>query len=109
MSEPASLCPTSRIARIENALREALPVVTLQVIDDSHLHAGHAGARDGRGHYRVCIVSEEFAGLKPLARHQRVYNALGKLMQTDIHALGIEALTPREASALSSSSNSETR
>jgi BolA protein len=97
MSEPATLCATDRIARIEAKLQEALQIVSLRVIDDSHLHAGHAGARDGRGHFRVRVVSPAFDGLRPLARHQLVYKALGTLMQTDIHALGIEALTPAEA------------
>lgn len=99
----SSLCPTDRIARIEAALREQLPVVDLRVIDDSHLHAGHAGARDGRGHYRVRIVSDAFGGLRSVARHQLIYRALGALMQTDIHALGIEALTRAEANPPSSS------
>lgn len=101
MTEPASLCATDRIARIEAALRATIPVASLQVIDDSHLHAGHAGARDGRGHYRVRIVSEAFAGLRAVARHQLIYRALGTLMQTDIHALGIEATTPAEATSSS--------
>ncbi len=98
----APLCPTDRLARIEAAIRAAMPVVALQVIDDSHLHAGHAGARDGRGHYRVRIVSDVFAGMRAVARHQLVYRALGPLMQTDIHALGIEASTVAEASSSSS-------
>lgn len=102
MSNPIALCPTDRIAHIEAALRAALPVVFLQVIDDSHLHAGHAGARDGRGHYRVRIVSDAFAGLRAVARHQLIYRALGPLMQTDIHALGIEATTPAESNSSSS-------
>ena len=67
------------------------------MIDESHRHAGHEGARDGRGHFAVEIVSEAFAGLAPLARHRRVYEALGTMMQTDIHALSIRARTPAEA------------
>jgi BolA protein len=102
MTDAASLCPTDRIARIEAALRAAMPVAALQVIDDSHLHVGHAGAQEGRGHYRVRIVSDTFEGLRPVARHQLVYRALGSLMQTDIHALGIEAMTPAEAEPSSS-------
>ena len=85
-----------RVARIEAAL-QALAPVSLQVVDDSHKHAGHAGARDGRGHFAVDIVSSAFAGLAPLARHRRVYAALGDMMQTDIHALAIRARTPEEA------------
>ena len=67
------------------------------MIDESHRHVGHEGARDGRGHFAVEIVSEAFAGLAPLARHRRVYEALGTMMQTDIHALSIRARTPAEA------------
>ena len=69
----------------------------IELTDDSHRHAGHAGARDGRGHFTVRIVSSDFEGLRPLQRHQLVYRSLGTLMQTDIHALSIAALTPEEA------------
>ncbi len=69
----------------------------LDVTDESHLHAGHAGARDGRGHFRVHIVSNRFEGLARLARHRLVYQAVGDLMTTDIHALAVTALTPNEA------------
>lgn len=79
------------------ALEAALSPLSLQIDDESHLHAGHAGARSGRGHYRVEIVSTRFAGLAPLARHRAVYDALGELMSTDIHALSIRAQTPDEA------------
>ena len=64
--------------------------------DESHLHAGHAGAKDGRGHFRVSIVSEAFEGMNPIARHRAVYAAMGDLMTTDIHALSIEALASSE-------------
>lgn len=87
----------TRVERIRAALEAGLAPLTLEVIDDSHLHAGHAGARDGRGHYRVDVVAEAFAGLAPLARHRRVYAALGAMMTSDIHALSIKARTPREA------------
>ncbi len=87
----------SRVARIEAALRTAFAPQHLQVEDDSHRHAGHAGARDGRGHFNVAIVSDAFAGKAPLARHRAVYAALGQMMQTDIHALAIKAQTPAEA------------
>jgi BolA family transcriptional regulator, general stress-responsive regulator len=69
---------------------------SLEVIDDSHKHVGHAGARDGRGHFTVDIVSEAFAGKPPLVRHRAVYAALGRMMEDDIHALSIRANTPTE-------------
>jgi BolA protein len=87
----------TRAERIAGELRRALHTEQVELIDDSHLHAGHAGARDGRGHFRVRVVSSEFAGLRTLQRHQLVYRSLGELMQTDIHALSITALTPEEA------------
>jgi BolA protein len=68
----------------------------LEIVDESHRHAGHAGARDGRGHFQVRIVSRHFAGKKTLERHRMVYAALGALMQTDIHALAVVALSPTE-------------
>jgi BolA protein len=87
----------SRADRIVSELRQALHTDQVELIDDSHLHAGHAGARDGRGHFRVRVVSADFAGLRTLQRHQLVYRSLGEMMQTDIHALSITALTPDEA------------
>ena len=87
----------TRIAAIRAALESAFQPRALEIIDDSARHAGHAGARDGRGHFNVSIVSEAFAGKPPLARHRAVYAALGEMMQTDIHALAIEARTPDEA------------
>ena len=85
-----------RVERIRAALQVLAPS-RLQVVDESHRHAGHEGARDGRGHFAVEIVSDVFDGLAPLARHRRVYEALGAMMQTDIHALSIRARTPAEA------------
>jgi BolA protein len=86
-----------RVERIREQLERTFPDAALELIDDSHRHAGHAGARDGRGHFRLRIVSGAFAGLRPLQRHQLVYRALDELMRTDIHALNITALTPTEA------------
>jgi len=83
-----------RVARIEAILGESFAPTHLLVKDQSHLHAGHAGARDGRGHFEVQIASESFAGLKPLERHRLIYDALGTLMETDIHALKISATAP---------------
>ena len=88
--------PPERVAEIERRLRAALAPLQLRVVDDSALHAGHAGARDGRGHFNVEIESAAFAGHGLLARHRLVYAALGELMQTDIHALAIHARAPGE-------------
>lgn len=87
----------ARVARIRAMLDAALQPNALDVFDDSAQHAGHAGARDGRGHFRVRVVSAAFAGKAPLARHRLVYAALGEMMQTDIHALAIEARAPNES------------
>ncbi|HOU65761.1 MAG TPA: BolA family protein [Thermomonas sp.] len=86
-----------RVERIRALLTEALAPQSLEVADDSHKHAGHAGARGGQGHFGVDIVSSAFAGKLPLARHRLVYAALGEMIQTDIHALSIRARTPDEA------------
>ena len=91
-----TLAREQRPAAIRAALETALSPVSLEVVDESHKHAGHAGARDGRGHFAVVVVSEAFAGKLPLARHRLVYAALGDLMTTDIHALSIQASTPAE-------------
>lgn len=85
-------------ARTE-ALREALAALAptqLEISDDSHKHVGHEGARDGRGHFSVLIVSPRFAGMNAIARHRAVYEAVGELMLTDIHALSIRAYAPEE-------------
>jgi BolA protein len=86
-----------RIAEIRSRLEDAFTPDLLEIVDESHRHAGHAGAKDGRGHFLVRIVSDRFEGVKPLARHRLVYAALGTLMQTDIHALSLEALSPTES------------
>jgi BolA protein len=74
----------------------ALDPVQLEIIDESHKHAGHAGARDGGGHYVVRIVSAKFAGCSTVARHRMIYSAIGELMKREIHALTIQALAPNE-------------
>ncbi len=81
--------------RIEVALRAALQPTEFVLQDDSHLHAGHAGAREG-SHYTVRLVSERFAGLNRVARHRLVYDALKLQMQAGIHALIIDARAPGE-------------
>ena len=85
---------SERVAEIERLLGEAFQPSHLLVKDQSHLHAGHAGAKDGRGHFDVTIVSNAFKGKRPLATHRLIYDALGTLMETDIHALRIHASTP---------------
>jgi BolA protein len=85
---------SKRLVEMEARLRAALQPSELQLLDESHLHAGHAGALTGKGHFAVRIVSEQFRDKLPLARHRLVYAALGELMETDIHALRIDAQAP---------------
>jgi len=86
----------ARVDGIRERLTAALAPLELAIEDESHRHARHAGARAGRGHFRVRVVSAAFRGQLPLARHRAVYAALGELMQTDIHALAIDARAPEE-------------
>ncbi len=85
--------------QIDKLLRASLAPVALEVQDDSHLHAGHAGAKEGR-HFSVRVVSERFAGLNRLARHRLVYDSLKAQIEGsaggNIHALAIDARTPSE-------------
>jgi len=85
----------TRVEKIRECLQVLAPVA-LEITDQSHLHKGHPGARDGRGHFHVRIVSQRFENQSKLNRHKQVYQALGDLMHTEIHALGINALTPVE-------------
>jgi BolA protein len=85
-----------RRTRIEAALRERLAAVHVEVIDESHLHAGHAGARAGGGHFRAVVVSMEFDGKAPVQRQRLVYDALEGAMGSEIHALSMKTLTPSE-------------
>jgi BolA protein len=85
-----------RRSRIEERLREALGAVHVEVVDESHLHAGHAGAASGGGHFRATIVSPRFAGLSRLEAQRLVYAALGDLMRGEIHALAMTTLTPEQ-------------
>ena len=88
----------TRVERIHMLLVDALAPTVLEVGDDSHLHAGHAGAASGGGHFRVKIVSERFEGLRLVMRHRLVYDAVQGMMHTDIHALAITAHAPSELS-----------
>lgn len=84
--------------RIEQmrALLTTFQATQLEIIDDSHKHAGHEGARSGGGHYTLHIVSEQFAGKPTLGRHRMIYSALGEMIKHDIHALNIKAYTLQE-------------
>lgn len=86
----------AREQEIRRRLDSAFTLTELLIKDQSHLHAGHAGAADGRGHFDVRLVSEDFAGMSRVQRHQSVYLALGDLLESDIHAVRINAVTPEE-------------
>jgi BolA protein len=85
-----------RIALIEERLRAALEPLELRLEDESALHAGHAGAASGGGHYQLRIVSNKFEGLKLVTRHRLVYDSVHDMMRGEIHALAITALAPSE-------------
>jgi BolA protein len=87
---------SSRTEQIEALLVDRLQPLELRIKDQSHLHAGHAGASDGRGHFEVFIVSNTFSSKSRIQRHQLVYSALAELLKSDIHALKIRALAPDE-------------
>lgn len=86
----------ARQQTIQAILTERFEPAEILVKDQSHLHAGHEGARDGRGHFDITIVSQAFDGLNRLQRHRMVYDALQQLLETDIHAIRIKAYTPSE-------------
>jgi BolA protein len=87
-----------RVARLRARLTEALQPVSLEIIDESARHAGHAGAASGGGHFIVNIVAAAFQGKTPIQRHRMVYDAVGEMMHAEIHALSIQAKTPQEHS-----------
>lgn len=86
-----------RVETIRSKLTEALAPEQLDIRDDSHLHAGHAGAAGGAGHYSVRVVSEKFREKSQIERHRMVYMAVTDMMPDEIHALSIQALTPEES------------
>ncbi len=86
---------SDRPTMIRECLTAAFSPDVLEIVDDSHHHAGHASA-GGAGHFSVHIVSAAFAGKSPIERHRMVYAAMGNLMQTEVHALSIQAETPEE-------------
>ena len=83
-----------RAAKLEQQLHDQLTINSLEIEDQSHLHAGHAGAKDGKSHFRIVISATEFAGKTRIKCHRLVYAAVADLMETDIHALSIEARQP---------------
>ena len=87
---------SDRRSAIEATLATALSPTHIEVLDESHLHAGHAGAATGGGHFRLLLVSKRFEGQNPMARQRLVYGALGDWMGSEIHALSMRTLTPEE-------------
>ena len=88
--------PLERKKEITRRLREAFDPETLGVEDESYLHEGHEGAKDGRGHFRVLIIAEAFSGKSMIDRHRAIYRELDEMMRLDIHALAIDAWSPGE-------------
>lgn len=81
---------------IKDSLMDSLVPESLEVLDESHRHVGHVGARSGKGHFAITIVSSRFSGMSALQRHRIIYDVLEEAMQTDIHALSISAYAPDE-------------
>jgi BolA protein len=93
-----------RRTRIEGTLREQLEADHVTLIDESHLHAGHVGAREGGGHFRAVIVAKCFEGKSAVERQRLVYAALAEQMGSDIHALSMRTLTPEQWREVSTTS-----
>ena len=94
MPEASPSIQAARVARIDSLLREPLDATDVVVVDESHLHHGHAGAQGGAGHFRVTVVSPRFAGLSLVAAQRLVYQAVAEMMDGDIHALAITTRVP---------------
>ena len=86
-----------RIVLFEASLHQQLQPSQLAIEDESHLHAGHAGAASGGGHFRITLTAPAFTGLSRVARHRLVYEAFSAYMPAEIHALAIHALAPNES------------
>ena len=80
------------VFRIRTCLEVAFQPEILEITDDTALHEGHAGAQEGKGHYKIRIISGSFSGMRPIDRHRLVFDALGEMMETDIHAVNVTAL-----------------
>lgn len=83
---------SQRLERMQQLIQDALEPTQLEIIDDSHKHIGHAGAKEGKGHFTVVIQSEALEGKRMLQQHRAIYDALGDMMETDIHALAIKVI-----------------
>ena len=87
------------INNLSTKIKKQLVVSHLEIIDESHLHAGHSGARpEGNSHFKAIVVSADFDGISRIKRHQMIYSILKDEMKSHIHALAITALTPQEYS-----------
>ena len=84
----------NRVSRIRVQLESSFEPIELEIRDDSLLHAGHIGAKEGKGHFHVRIVSDKFRDTRSIDRHRMVFDALGAMMTTDIHALSVSASAP---------------
>ncbi len=87
----------NRVEAIRERLTTKLQPTQLDIIDESHLHAGHAGATSGAGHFAITIIADAFNDKSLIERHRLIYLAVNDLMKTEIHALSINAITPDEA------------
>jgi BolA protein len=85
-----------RIAEIKSRLEQALSPTHIDIVDESHLHAGHPGAASGAGHFNITVISDKFTGQSAIQRHRMVYLAVDDLMRTEIHALSINAIATDE-------------
>jgi BolA protein len=87
---------STRTKQLEHAINSFFGQCQCQIQDDSAAHAGHAGAASGASHFTLTLISDKFEGLNRVSRHRLVYDAVGEMMHTDIHALVIHALAPSE-------------
>lgn len=86
----------NRVDELKHRIRTTLGAELVDVHDDSAQHRGHRGARGGAGHYSVVVVAERFAGMDRVERHRAVYDAVGDMMPSQVHALAVRAYAPEE-------------